>query len=186
MALPKDKFGYYGLRVEQTFDEVLDAINKPVRIPLPDRAAKRKAFSLFRNAVLDNERMAMGYDPAAPGDDGAPGQTHEQRMDEVLQGAAEHEIRRLEHALGGDSIPASILQVQPSPSADDAVFADGGTRQAALGVEAAGRDSAQGGRRGPAHAPGRAVSRPPRHSLPRPRPPRPPERGAARPFEDRD
>ena len=120
----KDKFGYYGLRVEPTFDEAVDAVKKPIRIPLPDRAAKRKAFSLFRNAVLDNERMAMGYDPAAPGDDGAPGQTHEQRMDEVLQGAAEHEIRRLEHALGGDSIPASILQVQPSPSADDAVFAE--------------------------------------------------------------
>ena len=121
MALPKDKFGYYGLRVEQTFDEVLDAVNKPVRIPLPDRAAKRKAFSLFRNAVLDNERAARGYDPAAPGDDGAP-QNHEQRMDEIMQGAAAHDIRNLEHALGGDSIPAAILQVQPSPSADASVF----------------------------------------------------------------
>jgi hypothetical protein len=30
----------------------------------------------------------------------------------------------LEHALSGDSIPASVLQVQPSPSADDAVFAE--------------------------------------------------------------
>ena len=121
MALPKDKFGYYGLRVEQTFDEVLDAINKPVRIPLVDRAAKRKAFSLFRNKVLDNERLANGYDPAAPGDDGAP-QNHEQRMDEIMQGAAAHDIRNLEHALGGDSIPAAILQVQPSPSADASVF----------------------------------------------------------------
>ena len=121
MELPKDTFGYYGLRIEPSFDEVLDAVNKPTRIPLPDRAAKRKAFSLFRNKVLDNERLAMGYDPAAPGDDGG-GQNHEQRMDEVMQGAAAHDIRNLEHALGGDSIPASILQVQPSPSADDAVF----------------------------------------------------------------
>ena len=113
MELPKDKLGYYGLRVEPTFDEVVDAVNKPTRIPLPDRAAKRKAFSLFRNKVLDNERQAMGYDPAAPGDDGAP-QNPEQRMDEVLQGAAAHDIRNLEHALGGDSIPASVLQVQPN------------------------------------------------------------------------
>jgi hypothetical protein len=61
MALPmKAEFGYYGLRVEPTFDEVLDAVKKPNRIPIPDRAAKRKAFSLFRNAVLDNERVAMG------------------------------------------------------------------------------------------------------------------------------
>ena len=123
----KDKFGYYGLRVEPKFDEVLDAVNKPVRIPLPDRAAKRKAFSLFRNAVLDNERLAMGYDPAGPGagEDGAPGgQTHEERMTEIQRLAAEHDIRGLEHALGGDSIPASVLQVQPSPSADDAVWAE--------------------------------------------------------------
>ena len=125
MELPRDKFGYYGLRVEPTFDEILDAVNKPTRIPLPDRAAKRKAFSLFRNKVLDNERLAMGYDPAAPGDDGTP-QTHEERMDEVLQGAAAHDIRNLEHALGGDTIPASVLQVQPSPSADDSVFEEMG------------------------------------------------------------
>ena len=87
--------------------------------------AKRKAFSLFRNAVLDNERMAMGYDPAAPGDDGAPGgQTHKERRDEIQRLVAEHDIRGLEHALGGDAIPASVLQVQPSPSADDAVWAE--------------------------------------------------------------
>ena len=75
--------------------------------------------------MLDNERLAMGYDPAAPGDDGAPGeQNHEQRMDEIQRLAAEHDIRGLEHALSGDAIPASVLQVQPSPSADDAVWAE--------------------------------------------------------------
>ena len=119
----KDRFGYYGLRVEPTFDEALDAVKKPIRSPIPDRAAKRKAFSLFRNAVLDNERAARGYDPAAPGDDGG-GQTHEERMDEIQRLASEHDIRGLEHALGGDTIPASVLQVAPSPSADDAVWAE--------------------------------------------------------------
>ena len=125
MALPmKDKFGYYGLRVEPSFDEAVDATKKPIRIPLPDRAAKRKAFSLFRNAVLDNERAARGYDPAGPGEGEDGGQTHEERMAEIQRLAAEHDIRGLEHALSGDSIPASLMQVQPSPSADDAVFAE--------------------------------------------------------------
>jgi hypothetical protein len=120
----KTQFGYYGLRVKPTFDDVLDAANKPLRIPLPDRAAKRKAYSLFRNKVLDNERLAMGYDPAGPGQGEAGNQTHDDRMGEIQRLAAAHDIQGLEHALSGDTIPAAVLQVAPSSAADDAVWTE--------------------------------------------------------------
>ena len=35
-----DKFGWYGLRVNPTYDELLDTVRKPVRIPIPSREAK--------------------------------------------------------------------------------------------------------------------------------------------------
>ena len=120
----KTQYGYYGLQVKPTFDEVLDAVNKPLRIPLPDRAAKRKAYSLFRNKVLDNERLAMGYDPAGPGQGETDGQNHDDRMGEIQRLAAAHDIQGLEHALSGDTIPASVLQVAPSSAADDAVWTE--------------------------------------------------------------
>ena len=46
-------FGYYGLRVNPTFDQVLGTIRKPLRIPLPDRRAKWYANSPYR-ALLDD------------------------------------------------------------------------------------------------------------------------------------
>jgi hypothetical protein len=127
MALTlKPRLGYYGLQVQPTFDELLDAANKPLRIPLPDRKAKRAAFSLFRNAVLDNERAIMGYEPGhlEPDAEAPQLQGVEERLAEIQRLAAAHDIRHLEHALNGETIPASVLQVQPSPSADDAVWQD--------------------------------------------------------------
>ena len=46
-------FGYYGLRVNPTFEQVLGTIRKPLRIPLPDRRAKWYANSPYR-ALLDD------------------------------------------------------------------------------------------------------------------------------------
>ena len=48
-------FGYYGLRVNPTFDQVLKTVRKPLRIPLPDRHAKWYALGPYRSLILDAE-----------------------------------------------------------------------------------------------------------------------------------
>ena len=40
-------FGYYGLRVNPTFEQVIGTVRKPLRIPLPDRRAKWYANSPY-------------------------------------------------------------------------------------------------------------------------------------------
>ena len=35
----ENHFGYYGLRVNPTFEQVIGTVDKPLRIPLPDRRA---------------------------------------------------------------------------------------------------------------------------------------------------
>ena len=49
--------GYYGLRVNPTFDEVLRTIRKPLGIPVPDRSAKWYANSPYRSLLLDAEEL---------------------------------------------------------------------------------------------------------------------------------
>ena len=49
------QFGYYGLRVNPTFDQVLRTVKKPLRIPVPDRRAKWYALSPFRSLIIDAE-----------------------------------------------------------------------------------------------------------------------------------
>ena len=56
--------GYYGLRVNPTFDEVLKTIRKPLRIPLPDRSAKWYANSPYRSLLLDAEQKYNSYEHA--------------------------------------------------------------------------------------------------------------------------
>ena len=46
--MERDKFGYYGLIVKPTFEEVLDSSKKPLRIPIPDRKAKREALNFYQ------------------------------------------------------------------------------------------------------------------------------------------
>ena len=50
------QFGYYGLRVNPTFEHVSGTIRKPLRIPLPDRRDKYYALSPYRALILDAEQ----------------------------------------------------------------------------------------------------------------------------------
>jgi len=50
------QFGYYGLRVNPTFEQVAGTIRKPLRIPLPDRRDKWYALSPYRALILDAEQ----------------------------------------------------------------------------------------------------------------------------------
>ena len=106
----------WGWQIKPTFDEALDDTRKPLRIPLPDRRAKTTVNSFYRNKLIANERLAMGYEPAVT----PP--THEERMDEVQQAAMGHDIARMQHEMEGHTIPAAVLEVAPSPSADDVVW----------------------------------------------------------------
>jgi hypothetical protein len=49
------QYGYYGLRVNPTFDQVLRTVRKPLRIPVPDRHAKWFALGPYRSLILDAE-----------------------------------------------------------------------------------------------------------------------------------
>ena len=89
----KDVFGYYGLVVKPSFDEVLDDTKKPLRIPIPDRKSKRAALNFYQAKLLELQQLAIGY------------QAYE-----------------MDHALSDSTIPAAVLQVAPSKSADDALW----------------------------------------------------------------
>ncbi len=91
--MQKARFGYYGLVVQPTFDEVLDQTKKPLRIPLPDRKAKREALGFYRAKLLQQQQLATGY-----------------------------EVFLLEHALSDETVPGNVIQVAPSKSADDAIW----------------------------------------------------------------
>ena len=96
VKMERDKFGYYGLIVKPTFEEVLDTTKKPLRIPIPDRKAKREALNFYRAKLLELQQSAMGYD-----------------------------LTGMQHAVDGQTIPEALHQVEqigPSKSADDVVF----------------------------------------------------------------
>lgn len=80
-------FGYYGLRVNPTFEQVVGTIRKPRRIPLPDRRAKWYANSPYR-ALLDDAGKKF----------------------EEVEGAA-HMFRE-----SGAAVPESAAAVRPSPA----------------------------------------------------------------------
>ena len=80
-------FGYYGLRVNPTFEQVLGTIRKPLHIPLPDRRAKWYANSPYR-ALLDDAGKKF----------------------EEVEGAA-HMFRE-----SGAEVHESANQVRPSPA----------------------------------------------------------------------
>ena len=68
MALSYDsQFGYYGLRLNPTLEQVIGSVRKPLRIPLPDRRAKWYALSPYRALILDAEREANDYETSAMG-----------------------------------------------------------------------------------------------------------------------
>jgi hypothetical protein len=58
-------FGYYGLRVNPTLEQVVGSVRKPLRIPLPDRRAKEYALGPYRALILDAAQKANDYDQAS-------------------------------------------------------------------------------------------------------------------------
>ena len=64
-----DRTGYYGLRVEPTYEEMLRSLKKPIRIPQPNRSAKWYATGIYRAFLLeqakrygDAQRKDLEYD----------------------------------------------------------------------------------------------------------------------------
>ena len=51
-----DRTGYYGLRVEPTYEEMLRSLKKPIRIPQPDRSAKWYATGIYRAFLLEQAK----------------------------------------------------------------------------------------------------------------------------------
>ena len=88
------QFGYYGLRVNPTFDQVVGTIRKPLRIPLPERKAKWYALSSYRSLLLD--------------------QGHKYSF-------AEH--ASLDYQQSGAELPEAAARVRPSEAGDDPAFA---------------------------------------------------------------
>ena len=58
----KSQKGYYDLRVNPTFDEVLGTVRNPLRVPLPTREEKWYALGPYRALLLDQQELAAGYD----------------------------------------------------------------------------------------------------------------------------
>ena len=65
----QDKFGYFGLRVDPSYEQMLRTVNKQIRIPVPDRRAKWYALSPYRAFLLeaakrynDSQRADLAYD----------------------------------------------------------------------------------------------------------------------------
>lgn len=63
----KNQFGYYNLRVNPSFEQVVGTVRKPLGIPLPERKAKWEALGPYRNYLEDverayNESMYNTYD----------------------------------------------------------------------------------------------------------------------------
>ena len=64
-----DTKGYYGLRVEPSYEQMLRSLKKEIRIPQPDRSAKWYALGPYRAFLLeqskrfnDNQKKDLAYD----------------------------------------------------------------------------------------------------------------------------
>ena len=88
------KTGYYGLRVNPTFEEVIGTIRTPLRIPLPDRKAKWYANSPYRALILDAEEKYQNYERQA-----------------------------IDYRLAGADAPESAARVHGSDAGQDPTFA---------------------------------------------------------------
>jgi hypothetical protein len=51
-----DKTGYYGLRVNPSYEVMLHTLKKSVRVPVPDRSAKYYALGPYRAFLLDQAK----------------------------------------------------------------------------------------------------------------------------------
>jgi hypothetical protein len=88
-----DEKGYYGLRVNPTYEEVLQTIRKPLHIPVPQRSAKWYALSPYRALLLDAEEKYNDYEHA-----------------------------NLDYNNSGAELPRRAAQVRPSFAGDDDSF----------------------------------------------------------------
>ena len=88
------QFGYYGLRVNPTFEQVAGTVRKPLRIPLPDRSAKWYALSPYRALILDAEEAYNAHAHAV-----------------------------LDYRSSGAELPEAAAHVRPSTAGDDPAFA---------------------------------------------------------------
>ena len=91
--MQKDSFGYYGLVVKPSFDQAVDAAMKPLRIPIPDRAAKREAQGVYRAHLLEESQM---------------------------QTAAQMQVH--DYQMGDDGLPVASIRTGPSESGDAPAF----------------------------------------------------------------
>lgn len=87
------QFGYYGLRVNPSFDKVLGTVRKPLRIPLPDRSSKWYALSPYRALILD---AAQKYN--------------------------DWEAAKIDYRNSGAHAPESVVHTQPSEAGNDPMF----------------------------------------------------------------
>ena len=56
-----DKF-YHGLRIQPSYDEMLQSSRKPLHIPIPDRSAKWFGLSNYRSLMLDAAKKFNNYE----------------------------------------------------------------------------------------------------------------------------
>jgi hypothetical protein len=87
------QFGYYGLRVNPTFDQVAATVRNPLRVPLPDRSAKWYALSPFRALILDAEAKYNEFDRSS-----------------------------IDYRQSGAQLPESAARVRPSDAGHDPTF----------------------------------------------------------------
>jgi len=138
--MQKDAFGYYGLVVKPSFDQAVDDAKKPLRIPIPDRAAKREDQSVFRAHLMEMSQTQtaaqmlvhdyqMGSDtlPVASmlaGQSSAGADPAFERMDERMQGANENaRAEMLRHQYQADAMER--LEGQRTEALHD-TYAQGG------------------------------------------------------------
>ncbi len=82
--MQKDRFAY-GLIVKPSFDQVVDDARKPLRIPIPDRAAKAEAQSVLRAHLMELSQM---------------------------QTAAQMQVH--DYQMGSDTLPVAAMRIGPS------------------------------------------------------------------------
>jgi hypothetical protein len=87
------QYGYYGLRVNPTFDQVASTIKKPLRVPIPERKAKWYANSPYRALILDAEAKFQDYEHAS-----------------------------IDYKQSGAHLPESAARVRPSDAGQDPSF----------------------------------------------------------------
>ena len=87
-----DKYAW-GLRIKPTYDEMLQSVKKPLRIPVPDRSAKWFGMSQYRSFILDASNKYHDY-----------------------------EHMKIDYDQSGAELPATAAAMRPSESGNDPFF----------------------------------------------------------------